>query len=210
MREVKKGDYLLHNSGGQISAISIVQEDCQSGTQPQELKSAQSDYEWDDDGWVIYTKYYDFSSGLSTSWFKDWAVKNPASDSCFQVDGRLRLQYLCNLASIHAEYILNMAIKHEHSRDALDVLRTALESVQGVATVTNHPVPKPEPAAQEAVIQIPVPSKVLHKVYGEGTVTKIEGAKVYVTFNGNKEKIFKFPMAVQMGYIKLIGVLTGT
>lgn len=40
MKEVRRGDYILHNSGGKISAISVVKEDCKSGSQPRELKTA--------------------------------------------------------------------------------------------------------------------------------------------------------------------------
>ena len=58
MKEVRKGDFLIHNSGGKLSAISVVKEDCKSGGQPRELKDGQNEYDWDDDGWVIYTQYY--------------------------------------------------------------------------------------------------------------------------------------------------------
>lgn len=37
MKGVKKGDYLIHNSGAKLSAISVVNEDCKSGGQPKEL-----------------------------------------------------------------------------------------------------------------------------------------------------------------------------
>lgn len=48
MKKVRKDGYIVHNSGGKISAISIVQEDCKSGVQPQELKPGQNVYDWDD------------------------------------------------------------------------------------------------------------------------------------------------------------------
>ena len=100
-KSVRKGDYIIHNSGSRLSAISIVQEDCKSGGQPQELKDGQNTYDWDDDGWVVNTKYYDFDVPLLTADLVEWAIANYADDSAFQKNGKLRLQYQpcdCNKA----------------------------------------------------------------------------------------------------------------
>lgn len=129
MKKVRKGDFIIHNSGARLSAISVVKEDCKSGVQPRELKTGQNDYEWDDDGWVVYTKYYDFDVALLTANLVDWAIANYKDDSAFQVNGKLRLQYLCNLAKPHAEYLLQRAIGLQRDPDVLQVLRAALSQL---------------------------------------------------------------------------------
>ena len=129
MKEVRRGDYILHNSGGRISAISVVKEDCKSGSQPRELKTANSIYEWDDDGWVVNTKYYDFDHPVLTSNLREWAKENYTKDSAFQTDGKLLLRYLCNLSISHAEYIIQMAIRLQEDEEVIRVLRAALSSL---------------------------------------------------------------------------------
>ena len=103
-----------------------MQEDCKSGGQPQELKDGQNTYDWDDDGWVVNTKYYDFDVPLLTADLVEWAIANYADDSAFQKNGKLRLQYLCNLAKPQAEYLLLRAIGLQQDPDLLKVLRSAL------------------------------------------------------------------------------------
>ena len=129
MKEVRRGDYILHNSGGRIAAISVVKEDCKSGRQPRELKTANSIYEWDDDGWVVYTKYYDFDNPILTSNLQEWAQENYTKDSAFQINGKLLLRYLCNLSISHAEYIIQMAIRLQEDERVIRVLRAALFSL---------------------------------------------------------------------------------
>lgn len=129
MKEVRKGDYIVHNSGGRLSAISVVKENCKSGSQPKELKTAQSAYEWDDDGWVVYTKYYDFDVPILTTNLVEWAKQNYQADTAFQVNGKLRLQYLCYLSIPQAEYILQMALRLQRDMELKGVLRAALASV---------------------------------------------------------------------------------
>ena len=129
MKSVHKGDFIIHNSGARLSAISIVKENCKSGVQPRELKTAQNDYEWDDDGWVVYTEYYDFDVPLLTANLIDRAIANYKDDSAFQVNGKLRLQYLCNLAKPHAEYLLQRALGLQRDPDVLQVLRAALSQL---------------------------------------------------------------------------------
>lgn len=129
MKEVRRGDYILHNSGGRISAISVVKEDCKSGSQPRELKTANSIYEWDDDGWIVYTKYYDFDNPVLTSNLREWAKENYTKDSAFQTDGKLLLRYLCNLSITHAEYIIQMAIRLQEDEEVIRVLHAAFSSL---------------------------------------------------------------------------------
>lgn len=130
MESVKKGDFIIHNSGGKISAISIAQEDCSPRTQPKELKEGQNTYDWDDDGWGVNTKYYDFDVPLSTSSMIEWAIKNYTENSAFQKNGKLKQQYLCDLSKAHAEYLLNTAIINQKNPEVLQVLKLALYQVE--------------------------------------------------------------------------------
>ncbi len=125
MKRVHKGDFILHNSGGKISSISVVQEDCKSCIQPKELKFGQNDYEWDDDGWIIYTDYYDFTSPIRTSDLIDWAITNYMKNSAFQIDGKLRLQYLCDLAEPHAKYLIEKVMIKERNVTVRRILQEA-------------------------------------------------------------------------------------
>lgn len=130
MREVKRGDFILHNSGGKISSISIVKKDCYGANQPKEVKSGQSEYDWDDDGWRIDTEYYDFDTPLLNSDLKLWAVNHPATDSCFDSVGKMKLRYLCNVAYGHAEYMLKEALRLQHNPSVRGVIYQALESIE--------------------------------------------------------------------------------
>ena len=44
---------------------------------------------------------------------------------------------------------------------------------------------------------------VLHKAFGEGTVSKIDGGVIYVVFDG-VEKKFQFPGAFQQGFLRKV------
>ena len=213
MKDVRKGDFIIHNSGGRLSAISIVKEDCKSGGQPKELKNGQNEYDWDDDGWVIYTHYYDFTTPLINSDLVTWAIQNYKDDSAFQRDGKLRLQYLCNLAKPHAEYLIQRALGFEKKPEVITVLQSALKAVN--PTVTIVAAPEPEPKKEEPpVIQlveatfdpnsVSETSVVYHKAYGKGVVTKIADRKMYVKF-GNGQRIFQYPDAFEKGYLSLDG-----
>lgn len=139
MKNVKKGDYIIHNSGGKLSSISVVEEDCQSGIQPKELKLNQKEYEWDDEGWLIYSHYYDFTSPLLTSDLVAWAKENYKENSAFQVNGRLRLQYLCNIETSQAEHLLGLALQVETQSEVIAILESALNSLKIEAV--SHPNP---------------------------------------------------------------------
>lgn len=127
MMEVRKGDFIVHNSGGKLSAISVVKEDCKSGSQPIELRDGQNEYDWGDDGWLINTEYYEFTAPIITSDLVTWAAQNYKNDSAFQKDGKIRLQYLCNLENSHAEYLLQKAFASEKKPEVIEVLHAALK-----------------------------------------------------------------------------------
>lgn len=165
MKSVRKGDFIIHNSGGRLSAISVVKEDCKSGGQPHELKVGQNEYDWDDDGWVVNTKYYDFDVPLLTADLVEWAIANYKDDSAFQVNGKLRLQYLCNLAKSHAEYLLHRAIGLQKDPDVLQVLKAALSQL--------NPTPKTDEELAEEM-----PLKELEKTAAKRSSKPVEQKEV--------------------------------
>lgn len=130
MTSVKQGDFILHNSGGRISAISVAVKDCYDAIQPDELHRSQTEYEWDDDGYRVDTEYHDFDTPLINSDIAAWAVSHPATDSCFDSRGRMKLRYLCNVAFGHAEYILKDALRLQKDPTTRGILYKALEAIE--------------------------------------------------------------------------------
>jgi predicted HNH restriction endonuclease len=130
MTSVKRGDFILHNSGGKISSISIVVKDCYDAMQPDELHNSQTEYEWSDDGYRIDTEYYDFDVPLINSDIATWAKNHPATDSCFDTKGKLKLRYLCNVTQGHARYMLKEAFRLQKASDVRGVIYQALVDME--------------------------------------------------------------------------------
>lgn len=129
MSKVKKGDYILHNKGGQIAAISIAKADCFDAVQPEEVRENSGTYDWNDDGFRIDTEYFDFSVPLSNAELAQWSKLHPHADSCFRIDGKLKLRYLCNIAEQDARHIINEVLKQERDPLVKAVLYDALDSM---------------------------------------------------------------------------------
>ena len=130
MTSAKRGDFILHNSGGKISSISVVVKDCYDALQPDEIHNSQTEYEWSDDGYRIDTKYYDFDIPLINSDITAWAINHSATDSCFDVNGKLKLRYLCNVAHVHAEYMLKEALRLQKGADVREIIYQALADLE--------------------------------------------------------------------------------
>ena len=126
MSSVKKGDYILHNKGGAIAAISIAQTDCYDSVQPEEVRKNSGEYAWNDNGFRIDTAYFDFHNPVRTAELAEWSKLHPHEGSCFQVDGKLKLRYLCDVAEEDARYIINEALKTECDPAIKSVLYDAL------------------------------------------------------------------------------------
>ena len=205
MKEVRKGDFLIHNSGAKLSAISVVKENCKSGGQPQELKDSPKEYNWNDDGWIVFTHYYEFEIPLRTSDLVEWAVQNYCADSAFQVNGKLRLQYLCHLAKPHAEYLLRKALLFENRVSVISVLQDALSNVTssndtspGLEHKDKTPLRRKEENTTQDLSSIRAKSTVFHKTYGKGTVALINDQIIGVFF-GTKLAYFSYPDAFRTG-----------
>lgn len=133
MTFTKQGDFILHNSGGKISAISIVVKDCYDALQPDEIHNSQTGYDWNDDGYRVDTEYYDFDVPLINSDIAAWVINHPTTDSCFDVNGKLKFRYLCNVAPSHAEYMLKEALRLQKSANVRGVIYQALEDIKTTA-----------------------------------------------------------------------------
>lgn len=130
MTSVKRGDFILHNSGGKLSSISVVVKDCYGSIQPDELRNRQTEYKWSDDGYRVDTEYYDFKTPLINSEIAQWAINHPATDSCFDVKGKLKLRYLCCVAPGHAEYLLKEALRLQDSPVVRGIIYQALADIE--------------------------------------------------------------------------------
>lgn len=129
MKEVKKGDYILHNKGGQIAAISVAKADCYDAVQPDAVRENSGTYDWNDNGFRIDTEYFDFTMPLVNSDIAQWSKLHPSVNSCFQIDGKLKLRYLCDVAEQDARYMINEALKREADPQVRAVLYDALNSI---------------------------------------------------------------------------------
>lgn len=126
MTNIRKGDYILHNANGKVMSITIAQTDCYHAQQPHELSIANTSVEWDDEGYRIDTKYFDYDVPLITTAYKEWLEKHYVDGSAFTRLGRGKQQYMCHLADEHAVYLLEKSIGLQKDKDVISTLNTAL------------------------------------------------------------------------------------
>ena len=131
MRNIKVGDFILHNKNGKIVAISIAQTDCYESNQPKELMEALTTAEWDDEGFRVDTKYYEFETPVAATDYKEWLVENYIKDSAFTVSGTGKQQYMCALAYEHAVFLIEEVIRKQNEEDVLTHLNNALFDIVG-------------------------------------------------------------------------------
>lgn len=131
MTNIRKGDFILHNSNGKIMSISVAQSDCYEANQPRELSEANTTVEWDDVGYRVDTKYYDFDVPLITTNHTAWLADHYIEGSAFTRVGRGKQQYMCHLADEHAIYLLEKAIELQESDAVLNNLKAALVEIVG-------------------------------------------------------------------------------
>lgn len=131
MTEVKKGDFILHNSNGEIMAISVATDDCYEADQPAELSAADTSVEWSDEGYRIDTKYYDFDVPVRATNYKEWLQAHFDPNSAFTKLGTGKQQYMNHLADEHATFLLGKAIELQTDDDTLKYLKAALSEIVG-------------------------------------------------------------------------------
>lgn len=131
MTNIRKDDFILHNSNGKVISISVAQTDCFDAQQPHELSIADTSVEWDDDGYRVNTKYFDFDVPLITTDYKDWLEKHYVDGSAFTRLGKGKQQYMCHLANEQAVYLLEKAISFQKDETVLRNLNAALSDIVG-------------------------------------------------------------------------------
>mgnify|MGYP002626941571 CR=1 FL=1 len=129
MTNVKKGDFILHNSNGKIMSISIAKTDCYTANQPHELAVAEKTIKWNDEGYRIDTVYFDFDVPVIATNYKEWLAAHFVEGSAFTKKGTGKQQYMCHLADEHAIYLLEQAIRLQRESSLLNHLKAALSEI---------------------------------------------------------------------------------
>lgn len=140
MTNVKKGDFILHNSNSKVVAISIAKGDYYEAKQPYELAVAEKSLEWNDEGYRVDTEYFDFEVPLFTTNYREWLEKHYIEGSAFTRVGKGKQQYLCHLADEHAIFLLEKAIDLQKEKKVLDRLKAALADIVGDKSSEYDPV----------------------------------------------------------------------
>ena len=90
MKEVRRGDVIIHSYKKQIKAISIAKRDVFAAKRPAELSN-----EWKQEGWRVDTTYIPFAKSIVTSDYKEELLKlQPQADAPFNRLGRGNTGYL--------------------------------------------------------------------------------------------------------------------
>ena len=131
MKDIRKDDFILHNSNGKVVAISVAKTDCYEAKQPHELEVAETSVDWDKEGYRVDTEYYDFDNPLITTNYTDWLKKHYIEGSAFTNAGRGKQQYMCHIADEHAIFLLGKAIGLQKDEDVLKHLNAALADIVG-------------------------------------------------------------------------------
>ncbi len=131
MTNIRKGDFILHNVTGKVVSISIAQTDYYEAKEPHELIEADTSVDWDEAGYRVDTKYFDFDVPLLTINYKNWLEDHYIDGSAFTRAGRGKQQYMCHLADEHAVFLLEKAINLQRRSEVLKHLKAALAEIVG-------------------------------------------------------------------------------
>ena len=129
MTNIRKFDFILHNMDGKIMAISVAQTNCYNGKKPAALTNPDLPIQWDEDGYQIDTKYFDFDVPLLVINHKEWLAKHYKPNSAFTVNGTGKQQYMCEIDNEHAIYLLECAIALQNNSTTITILRDALAEI---------------------------------------------------------------------------------
>ena len=131
MTNIRKGDFILHNSNGKIMSISVTKDDYYEANQPRELLVADTSVKWDDEGYRVDTEYFDFDVPVLATNHKQWLADHYIEGSAFTRTGTGKQQYMCHLADEHAIFLLETAITLQKDKDVLAHLKDALAEIVG-------------------------------------------------------------------------------
>lgn len=129
MTNIRKGDFILHNSNGKIVSISIAKDDYYKANQPHELSVAETSVEWDDEGYRVDTDYFDFDVPVIATNYKQWLMDHYIDGSAFTRTGTGKQQYMCHLADEHAIFLIEKAISLQRDKVVLNHLKDALAEI---------------------------------------------------------------------------------
>ena len=131
IKEMKKGDYLLHYSVDRIVAISIIQEKCRSQDNPQNNMTVKNGYKKEENDWGVKTYYYGFDIPLLHSelieWLDDSRNYRPGP---FTRHGELRPGYLFKLTLPQAEYLLQRSLNLQTNNVVTGVIKSAIRDLK--------------------------------------------------------------------------------
>lgn len=128
---IRKGDFILHNSNGKIVSISIAKADYYEANQPHELSMADTSVDWEDEGYRVDTEYFDFDVPVIATNYKGWLKDHFIEGSAFTKAGTGKQQYMCRLADEHAIFLLQKAIELQKGTEVLNHLKDALAEIVG-------------------------------------------------------------------------------
>lgn len=123
MKEVRKGDLIIHSYLKKIVAISIAKTDVYEANRPAELLD-----QWDNSGWKVDSEYFKISNPIVTSEHMDKLMElQPDKDSPFNRNGSGNPGYLFAANREMAEYIINKTVSIQDNeadkRKLLDLIK---------------------------------------------------------------------------------------
>jgi hypothetical protein len=102
MKEIRKGDLIIHSYLKKIVAISIAKEDVYASDRPVELPT-----QWNNEGWKVDTQYYTINNPIVTSdHMGKLMALQPKTNAPFNIAGRGNTGYLFAANKEMAEYII--------------------------------------------------------------------------------------------------------
>ncbi len=142
MTNIRKGDFILHNSNGKIESISVAVSDCFDAPQPHEIKNKNKPIEWNNNGYRVNLNYFDLKDPVFVPQYKSWFTEHYNEKSAFTKKGTGKQQYMCQLAEEHAIFLLRMAINNPKNKEALPYLESALSEIIGDIDSEYAPIDK--------------------------------------------------------------------
>ena len=126
MKEVRKGDLVIHSNKKRIEAISVPKVDVYEADRPDELPD-----QWDQRGWRVDTDYFTIKKPIITSDHMDQLMAmQPDQNAPFNSIGRGNTGYLFAANREMAEYIIRESIKNQDAEDDRDILQSLLDGHQ--------------------------------------------------------------------------------
>lgn len=134
MKEVRRGDVIIHSYRKKIMAVSFVERDVYVAKRPEELP----DDQWQMDGWRVDTDYISFTDTIITSDYKEELLKlQPQKYAPFNRLGRGNMGYLFEANRSMFEFIIRQTAliqKSDIEKQRVLNLLDPREEVQSLVT----------------------------------------------------------------------------